>query len=140
MAEALSPFTDKLRSSGISLNLEIPADLPPIPLDAHLMNRVFQLLIENALEAMPAGGTLTLSAALESRSLKISLRDSGVGIAPETLPLIFDPFFSTKPQGTGMGLTTAHRIILAHRGEMQVCSTPGQGTTVDLWLPRWPSD
>jgi signal transduction histidine kinase len=137
---ALAPFTEQLKSLGISLTLQVPAELPPIPLDVHLMGQVLHHLIENSLEAMPLGGSLSLTVALEPKSLKISLQDTGSGIPAETLPLIFDPFFSTKPRGTGMGLTVAHRLIAEHKGEISLCSTPGTGTSVDLWLPRWPSD
>ena len=93
-----------------------------------------------SLEAMPAGGKLSLAVGLEAKSVKITLQDTGTGIPADILPLVFDPFFSTKPHGTGMGLTIAHRIISEHRGEVRLCSTPGGGATVDLWLPRWPAE
>lgn len=89
---------------------------------------------------MPLGGRLSLSLALERKCVKISLQDTGKGIPPEIMPLIFDPFFSTKSRGNGMGLTIVHRIISEHKGEIHICSTPGAGTTVELRLPRWPSE
>ncbi len=137
---ALSTFGARLSSSGISLVVQVPADLPPIPLDAQLMGQVFRHLIENSLEAMPHGGTLSLTVTLEAKAVKITLQDTGTGISTEPLSLVFDPFFSTKPQGTGMGLTVAHRIVSEHKGEICLSSTSGAGVTVDLWLPRWPSD
>ncbi len=131
---------DQLASRGVSLEIKAPPDLPPIPLDAHLMSQVFQHLINNALEAMPSGGTLSLTVGLEAQAIKITLQDTGTGIPAEVLALVFDPFFSTKPQGLGMGLTIAHRIISEHKGELCISSTPGVSTAVEISLPRWPSD
>lgn len=137
---SLAAFTEQFASRGVALEVQMPPELPLVPLDASFMNQIFHHLLENALEAMPAGGKLFLAVALEGGSVRITLRDTGLGIPAEILPLVFDPFFSTKPQGTGMGLTIAHRIISEHKGEMCLSSTPGVGTTVDLWLPRWPGD
>jgi signal transduction histidine kinase len=137
---ALASFAARASSSGISVVVQVPADLPPIPLDTQLMSLVFRHLIDNSLEAMPHGGTLTLTVTLEAKAVRMTLQDTGTGIPAETLSLVFDPFFSSKPQGTGMGLTIAHRIVSEHTGEICLSSTPGAGVTVDLWLPRWPSD
>lgn len=137
---ALAGFSAPLACQGISVQVRISPELPPAPLDAPLMRQALHHLLENALEAMPTGGELSFTATLEAGSARITLRDTGVGIPAENLPLVFDPFFSTKPQGTGMGLTIAHRIISEHKGEVRLCSTPGEGTTVELWLPRWPTD
>lgn len=137
---SLAEFNEPLASGGISVEVQIPPELPPVPLDAYLLGQVFHHLLENALEAMPSGGKLTLTLALEAKSIRITIQDTGLGITAEILPLVFDPFFSTKPQGTGMGLTIAHRIMSEHKGEVRLCSTPEVGTSVDLRLPRWPSD
>ena len=137
--DSLSAFTAFLASRHVSLEIDVPADLPPIPVDANMLRQVFHLLLEKSLEAMPVGGKLSLRVSLEAKSVQITLHDTGAGIHPETMPLIFDPFFSTKAQGNGMGLTIVHRIISEHKGEIQICSTPGAGTTVDLRLPRWPA-
>jgi two-component system sensor histidine kinase HydH len=137
---ALSPFAERVSSSGISLVVQVPADLPLIPMDVQLMGQVFRHLIENSLESMPHGGTLSLTVTLEAKVVRITLQDTGKGIPTENLSLVFDPFFSTKPQGTGMGLTVAHRIVSEHKGEICLSSTSGAGVTVDLCLPRWPSD
>lgn len=140
LEEAVSVFVEPLASAGVSLEMHIPADPPPMPVDAARLGQVFHLLLENSLEAMPLGGRLSLSLALERKCVKISLQDTGKGIPPEIMPLIFDPFFSTKSRGNGMGLTIVHRIISEHKGEIHICSTPGAGTTVELRLPRWPSE
>ena len=137
---ALATFAERLSSSGISLVVQVPADLPLIPLDVQLMGQVFRHFIENSLEAMPHGGTLSLTVTPEAKVVRITLQDTGKGIAPESLSLVFDPFFSSKPQGTGMGLTVAHRIVSEHKGEICLSSTSGVGVTIDLCLPRWPAD
>jgi two-component system, NtrC family, sensor histidine kinase HydH len=136
----LASLSPSLSSQGVSVEIQIPPELPSVPLDPPLMGQVFRHLLENALEAMPAGGELSLTVTLETGLVRITLGDTGQGIPAEILPLVFDPFFSTKPQGTGMGLTIAHRIISEHKGDIRLNSTPGVGTTVDLWLPRWPGD
>jgi two-component system sensor histidine kinase HydH len=89
------------------------------------------------MEAMPNGGQLTLAVTPEPKGLRLILTDTGVGIKPEDMPYLFDPFFSSKPDGTGMGLTKVHQVISDHRGEIQITSVPQQGTEVDIWLPRW---
>jgi len=135
--EALASFSAVIACRKIRLSLNLPVDMPLIPLDTRMVGQVFHHLIGNALEAMPGGGELSLTAAMAGQSVIITLEDTGTGISPEILPLIFDPFFSTKPQGTGMGLTIAHRIIAEHKGELNITSRPGGGTTVELRLPRW---
>jgi signal transduction histidine kinase len=140
LEETLAALAPRLASSGITVSFQAPGELPPIPLDVRLMGQVFRILVENALEAMSLGGALTITVALEPRLVRITIQDTGPGIPAESLPLVFDPFFSTKPQGTGMGLTIAHRIISEHQGEIRLSSAPGAGVTVDLCLPRWPSD
>jgi signal transduction histidine kinase len=117
----------------------IPPDLPRIPLDEHLMGQALGHLIDNAVEAMPNGGRLTLSLTPEPQGLRLAVGDTGIGIPPEDLPYLFDPFFSSKPNGTGMGLTKVYQVVSDHRGEIQVKSVPGQGTEVNIWLPRWPA-
>ena len=69
--------------------------------------------------------------------LRLAVGDTGIGIPPEDLPYLFDPFFSSKPDGTGMGLTKVYQVVSDHRGEIQIKSVPGQGTEVNIWLPRW---
>jgi signal transduction histidine kinase len=73
----------------------------------------------------------------EPQGVRLILRDTGTGIGPEDMPYLFDPFFSSKPDGTGMGLTKVHQVISDHRGEIQINSELGQGTEVNIWLPRW---
>ena len=71
----------------------------------------------------------------DNRWIQLSIQDTGIGIPPEDMNKLFDPFFSTKEGGVGLGLSIAHRIIDQHRGKIQMESTPGQGTLFTLWLP-----
>lgn len=121
----------------ISVQCRVHPDLPRIPLDENLMSQALSHLIDNAAEAMPQGGQLTLAVTPEPQGVRLILKDTGIGIGPEDMPYLFDPFFSSKPDGTGMGLTKVHQIISDHRGEIQINSIRGKGTEVDIWLPRW---
>jgi len=135
--EVLAASAGALAARQIVLERSIPPDLPRIPLDEHLVGQALGHLIDNAREAMPQGGRLAVSVTPEPQGLRLALRDTGIGIAPEDLPYVFDPFFSSKPDGTGMGLTKVYQVISDHRGEIQIKSVPGQGTEVSIWLPRW---
>jgi signal transduction histidine kinase len=135
--QVLAASGEALARRQIVLERRIPPDLPRIPLDERLMGQALDHLIDNAMEAMPNGGRLVLEVTPEPKGLRLALRDTGVGIPPEDLPYLFDPFFSSKPDGTGMGLTKVHQVITDHRGEIQIKSLPGQGTEVNIWLPRW---
>lgn len=122
---------------GVSVHLETEDRIPPVAIDPDRMRQVILNLCLNGLEAMPDGGELTLAlhtVASEER-LRLEVRDTGRGISPEALPHIFDPYFTTKGQGTGLGLATVHKIIEAHGGSIFVASDPGQGTVFRLLLP-----
>jgi signal transduction histidine kinase len=135
--QVLAASAGALEQRRIAVQRRVPPDLPRIPLDEHLMGQALSHLIDNAMEAMPQGGQLSLEVTPEPKGLRLILRDTGVGIPPDDMPYLFDPFFSSKPDGTGMGLTKVHQVISDHRGEIQITSAPGQGTAVNIWLPRW---
>ena len=101
------------------------------------MRQVLLNVCLNALQAMPGGGDLALSltAPPDADMACIEVRDTGEGIAPDVLPHIFDAYFTTKSQGTGLGLATAHKIMEAHGGGISVASEPGRGTLFRLYLP-----
>ena len=94
-------------------------------------------LIQNAIQAMPDGGTLRLSLRQAGEAAAIAVQDTGVGIPPEKLTRIFDPFFTTKPdgEGTGLGLSVSYGIVSHHKGRIDVESTVGEGTTFTVLLP-----
>ncbi len=101
------------------------------------MKQVILNLLMNTIQAMPEGGRLGLSGQVsrDDQWIQLSIQDSGIGIPPEDMNKLFDPFFSTKEGGIGLGLSIAHRIIDQHHGKIEVESTPGKGTLFTLWLP-----
>ncbi len=110
---------------------------PPILMDREQVKQVILNLLLNAVQAMPEGGRLTLRGEVSEsdRWIRLSVRDSGIGIPGEDLNKLFDPFFSTKEGGVGLGLSIAHRIIDQHHGKIEVESAPGRGTLLTVWLP-----
>ncbi len=104
-------------------------------LDADQLRQALDNLVRNAIEASPAGGAVTIRAARDDRGHRIVVADSGPGIAPEHLPKIFDLYFTTKADGTGVGLAVTHQIIDAHGGTIEVDSAPGRGTRMIVTLP-----
>lgn len=117
---------------------KIAPDLPPIEADPAQLSNVFINLAENAADAMPEGGTLTLQAdpLPDGQTVIVQIKDTGCGIPPENINQIFSPFFTTKPlgQGTGLGLAIAYGIIKVHHGKIQVESQVDQGTTFTIAL------
>ena len=124
------------RAIGDLIGLSRPTDIrPDVAIDPDRMRQVILNLCLTGLEAMPDGGELFLSLHPEPDALRLEIRDTGVGIAPDALPHIFDPYFTTKGQGTGLGLATVHKIMEAHGGSISVTSEPGQGAVFRLLLP-----
>ncbi|OGP53596.1 MAG: hypothetical protein A2162_02795 [Deltaproteobacteria bacterium RBG_13_52_11b] len=134
--ETLQLLKPQIEKQRISVQKEFQL-LPQTILDREQMKQVILNLLLNALQAMPGGGRLRLSGQVleDNRWIQLSVQDTGVGIPAEDMNKLFDPFFSTKEGGVGLGLSIAHRIIDQHRGKIQMESTPGQGTLFTLWLP-----
>jgi len=111
--------------------------LRPISMDREQMKQVILNLLLNAVQAMPNGGRLTLRGQVleDGHWVTLSIQDSGIGIPSEDMDKLFDPFFSTKEGGVGLGLSIAHRIIDQHHGKIEVESAPGKGTLLTVWLP-----
>ena len=127
----------KLKQQKIELKTDFAARLPPVRVDRGQVEQACLNLILNATEAMPHGGTLSISTALQSSSfILLTFSDTGVGMTPEQQQRLFEPFLTTKARGTGLGLAIVHKIIVdAHRGRVEVESERGQGTTFRLVLP-----
>ena len=117
---------------------QVPTELV-VTIDPSLMQRVFTNLFNNAVEAMPHGGELTVNASLKDRSLFVEVNDTGVGIADENLERVFQPLFTTKPRGQGFGLAVCKRIIEAHKGRIGFSSKVGKGTKFTLEVPQMSS-
>ena len=125
---------------GVTLEEQVPTSLPPVRRDPDKLKQAFLNLLNNALDAMPAGGTLSVSAAAGAQELQVCIRDSGEGIAADRVPLIFEPFFTTKGGGTGLGLAITHNIVSDHGGRIEVESRRGEGTAFTVWLPLCAAD
>lgn len=118
----------------VERRLETP--LPPVRADADQLKQVLVNLISNAVQAMgEAGGTITVSTTVRGGFVSLGVQDDGPGISPELLSKVFDPFYSTKEGGTGLGLTMVHRIVDEHDGHIEVTSTQDEGTRFTVSLP-----
>ncbi|HWI41804.1 MAG TPA: ATP-binding protein, partial [Verrucomicrobiae bacterium] len=140
VGRVLPILAEKLGEQRIRVETEIPGDLPRMQADPELLrNCLFNFLI-NAGDAMPDGGVVTLGASYDTESgmFALTFRDHGKGIEPEDLPRIFQPYFTTKEAGIGLGLAITERIIREHGGSISVESTPGQGTVFTVSLPQRP--
>jgi PAS domain S-box-containing protein len=122
---------------GVEVALDLPESLPAVEVDPLQLRQVFQNLISNAVEAMPGGGRIALSARhlAGDGAVEVRVEDSGEGIAPEHLSRLFQPLFTTKARGIGLGLTVVKRNVEANRGTISVASVPGRGTTFVVRLP-----
>lgn len=127
-----APLANQL---GVRVVKEIAPDLPPVRLDPSQISMALSSIVENALEAMPQGGTLTLKALREDRFLVLTIRDTGCGIPKEQLTSIYDPFVTSKSKGVGLGLTLVHQVISNHHGDIRITSELQKGTLVTLRLP-----
>jgi signal transduction histidine kinase len=135
VAEVVNPYRTGLEGR-IAIENRLPADLPPVHIDRTLVARALSNTVENALHAMPGRGTLTIDAVTEPDAIALIVRDTGVGMDEEALGRVFEPYFSTRTTGTGLGLTIARRNIELNGGTIGVASTKGVGTTVTIRLPR----
>ncbi len=134
--ETLQLIRPRMEKQGVRVEKQFHA-LPMILMDREQMKQVALNLLLNAVQAMPSGGTLAIKGqnSEDGQWITISIQDSGVGIPDEDINRLFDPFFSTREGGIGLGLSIAHRIIDQHQGKIEVESAPGKGTLFTLWLP-----
>ncbi len=147
LPETIKESTDFiLRGSAIKANYLIPADLWSLEIDTGQISQVIHNLIVNAQNAMPEGGTINIKCQnfehhgmvpglTDGPFIKTMVADNGTGIGPEIIDRVFDPYFTSKTEGSGLGLAVCHSIIKKHNGYITVESTPGQGTTFIFYLP-----
>ena len=133
--EVLQIFEPLAGNRHVKLSVEIADDLPQISMDSSQLVIAMSNIMENALESMPKGGNLTLQAIRDDRHLLVSFRDTGLGIDPEQLDAIYDPFVTSKTRGAGLGLTMVYQIVMNHHGEIKISSALDKGTDVTIQLP-----
>ena len=134
VAGVLDPYRIGL-DDRVRLAVTVPATLPSLSIDPTLVSRAITNIVENALHAMPGGGVLTLEASADASEVTLAIRDSGVGLDAAALARIFEPYFSTRVSGTGLGMAIAKRNVELNGGTVDVASRKGEGTTVTLRLP-----
>ena len=118
------------------IEIDVPADFPALHVDKGQIRQAVFNLVKNAMQAMSMGGLVKITAGERAAHLVVTVRDSGSGIPPEVLGGIFEPYSTTKPTGTGLGLMIVQRILRDHGGHIEIDTEPGKGTAVTLVLPR----
>lgn len=134
--EAVKFLAPELKQHKVEVRLDLTRSLPLMPLDANQMKQAFYNLIRNSTQAMGEGGRLTISSTFTDYEVRLTFADTGKGISGENLSNLFQPFFTTRKTGTGLGLLIVRRIIREHGGEIELESREGEGTKVNIYLPR----
>lgn len=135
LKQTLALLKQEIGNRDVSVELVIPETVPVIPVDKNQIKQAFFNIIRNAFQAMPDGGSLTISVSTSDRFVAISFRDTGTGIEPEDLGSIFEPYHTTKFDGSGLGLMIVQRIVQDHGGQIEVLSKPEKGTVITILLP-----
>jgi signal transduction histidine kinase len=125
----------EVENAGIELQVEYGKDIPLVPFDKRYMKQALLNLVKNAVAAMPKGGTLSLSIHAINDELKLAVQDTGTGIPEDKLGKIFEPYYTTRENGTGLGLTLTYKIIKEHGGDVTVLSRQGHGSTFTITIP-----
>lgn len=132
----LSALKQQFEERRIKVTLDIPAALPPVALDKDKMEQVFFNLLKNALEAIKDGGSIAIAIDSDDMDVIVSFRDDGLGMDESQLTHLFEPYRTSKANGTGLGLMVSKQIVTAHGGSIGAASKPGEGTTFTVTLPR----
>jgi len=133
--ETISLFEEAAKAQNIAVEVKLDERLSFISVDPELLKQVLINIIKNSIEAMPKGGILKVSSVVNGNFVRIEIADTGFGIPAEKLKDIFNPFFTTKRKGTGLGLTISYRIIKDHGGNIKIKSEVNKGTTCTIFLP-----
>jgi len=134
LADLAAFMTPECSKKGVSLNLDLGGP-DTASVDGFLLKQAILNLVLNALQATPAGGHVVVRTAGDKRRLVVAVIDDGEGMRPETRDKAFTPFFTTREEGTGLGLPLVRRIVEQHGGSVEISSRPGEGTTVTMVLP-----
>ncbi len=133
--ETLKLLGPEIENRGVTVKTKLSRNLTSTPIDATQLQQVLVNLVKNAVQAMTTGGALTLQTGETADSIWVSVADTGGGIPQEQINRIFEPFYTTKKKGTGLGLMIVQRIVRAHNGRIELDSHVGRGTTFRIWLP-----
>jgi two-component system sensor histidine kinase BaeS len=140
LSEVLVPWRESARAKGLDWNAAIAADLPELEIDPDRVAQALGNVLSNAIKYTPPGGRVLVSSGVSDGKFWVRVSDTGPGISAEDQKRIFTPFFrgratSGANHGTGLGLSIARELMVAHNGQLEVSSTPGQGSEFTLWLP-----
>ena len=139
ISECLDLLADKAKDRNVELCWKKPRRIGRVSVDFVKMQEVFLNILLNSMDAMPQGGEIHVTVeevdAESGPMVEVEIRDTGTGISPEQLPRIFDPFFSTKTEGAGLGLSNVKRIVEAHNGIIELKSGTAVGTSFKIRLP-----
>ncbi|HZL80061.1 MAG TPA: ATP-binding protein [Candidatus Limnocylindrales bacterium] len=133
--KTLELLRPEIENRGVTVKTKLSRNLTATPVDATQLQQVLVNLVKNAVQAMTTGGTLTLQTGENSDNVWVSVADTGGGIPQEQINRIFEPFYTTKKKGSGLGLMIVQRIVRAHNGRIELESHVGRGTTFRVWLP-----
>jgi PAS domain S-box-containing protein len=133
--KTLELLRPEIENRGVTVKTKLSRNLTATPIDATQMQQVLVNLVKNAAQAMTNGGTLTLQTGENADAVWVSVADTGGGIPQEQINRIFEPFYTTKKKGSGLGLMIVQRIVRAHDGKIELESHVGRGTTFRIWLP-----
>jgi signal transduction histidine kinase len=136
LGRLLRAYKDQADLAGVTVQSIHAPGTSWIVADPQQMEQVFLNLLHNALQAMEAGGTLTVRTDRSEEDTVVTFQDTGKGITEDVLPQIFQPFFTTKHRGSGLGLSIVRKIVEGHGGTIEVQSTVGRGTTATVRVPR----
>ena len=132
----LAALKPQFEERQIRVTLDVTAALPVVALDKDKMEQVFFNLFKNALEAMKDGGTIAIDISADDRDVSIAVHDNGMGMDSAQIAHLFEPYRTSKAKGTGLGLMVSKQIVISHGGSIAAASTPGEGTTFTVTLPR----
>jgi len=133
--ETIELLRPEIENRGVTVKEKLAGQIPGIPIDPAQIKQALVNLIKNALQAMTKGGVLTLKTDQAAEGIVITVSDTGGGIPREQIKRIFEPFYTTKKKGTGLGLMIVQRIVREHGGRIELESRVGQGSTFRIWLP-----
>ncbi len=136
LQETLTLLKQEVENRGITVNLNLHGPLPIVPADRDQIKQAFFNVLKNALEALTSGGRIDITLSANETEVEMAFQDNGPGLEPEVMGRLFEPYFTTKTSGNGLGLMIVQRIIQDHGGRVEIASKPGKGASVILSLPR----